>query len=66
MSEKTYLGDSVYVDREDGMIVLTTDNGYPDDPRNQIYSNKIYMEPSVVEALMKYLESVGHEKHEKK
>jgi len=34
---KTYLGDSVYAEAENGMIKLTTDNGYPDDPRNVIY-----------------------------
>jgi hypothetical protein len=38
MSEyKQYLGDSVYADVIDGGIVLTTENGYPDDPRNSIY-----------------------------
>lgn len=38
MSEyKFYLGDSVYAEFENGMIKLTTDNGYPDDPRNVIY-----------------------------
>ena len=32
-----YLGDSVYVAFEDGMVKLTTNNGCPDDPRNVIY-----------------------------
>lgn len=34
---KMYLGDSVYAEFEDGMVKLTTNNGYPDDPRNVIY-----------------------------
>lgn len=38
MSEKTFLGDSVYAHCEyhTGDIVLTTINGYDDDPRNTI------------------------------
>ena len=47
----TYLGDSVYVEVEPtGMVKLTTNNGYPDDPRNVIY-----MEPGVVEAFDMWL-----------
>jgi len=34
---KLYLGDSVYVEVEDDMIKLTTNNGHYDDPRNVIY-----------------------------
>lgn len=37
MNHKTYIGDSVYAEIEDGMLKLTTNNGYPDDPRNVIY-----------------------------
>lgn len=48
---KTYLGDSVYADVENGMIKLTTENGYPDDPRNVIY-----LEPEVYAALKRYVE----------
>jgi hypothetical protein len=49
--KKEYLGDSVYVeiDEDDG-IILTTWNGYEDDPRNIIY-----MEPKVVRALLAYV-----------
>jgi len=44
---KAYLGDSVYVDLDDGgWIVLTTENGLPGDP-----SNTIYLEPEVFKAL---------------
>ena len=46
MEKKVYLGDSVYAEFDGYGITLTTNNGYPDDPRN-----KIYMEPSVLEAL---------------
>lgn len=42
MSEyKAYLGDSVYADVEDGMVKLTTENGYPDDPRNVIFPGAV-------------------------
>lgn len=47
--KKEYLGDSVYVELENGMLKLTTENGLPDDP-----SNTIYLEPGVVEALFRY------------
>ena len=47
---KVYLGDSVYVDWENGMIKLTTENGLPDDP-----SNIIWMEPEVVEAFKNFV-----------
>jgi hypothetical protein len=39
---KTYIGDSVYAEIKDGFLILTTENGYPDDPRN-----KIFLEPQV-------------------
>ena len=45
--DKSYLGDSVYAQIENGMILLTTENGFG-------ASNKIYMEPEVLEALDKY------------
>lgn len=51
MSEhKTYLGDSVYAEIERGMIKLTTENGYPDDPRNIIF-----LETEVYDALQKWV-----------
>ncbi len=43
---KTYLGDSVYADFDGFHVVLTTENGYADDPRN-----KIAMEPEGLAAL---------------
>jgi hypothetical protein len=48
--KKTYLGDSVYAEIEHGMIKLTTNNGYADDPRNIIY-----LEPEVLSAFGEWL-----------
>ena len=47
---KEYLGDSVYANVEGGMIVLTTENGYADDPRN-----RICLEPAVLDALVRFI-----------
>lgn len=55
---KSYLGDSVYVDIENGMLKLTTENGYPDDPRNVIY-----LEMEVYAALVAYVERQAAERH---
>lgn len=46
-----YLGDSVYAEIRDGRIVLTTNNGYSDDPRN-----RIILEPEVYQALKDFVE----------
>ena len=48
---KVYLGDSVYVEIEGGMVKLTTDNGLGP-------SNPIYLEAHVYEALVAYVERV--------
>lgn len=45
---KVYLGDSVYAMKGPGGIVLTTENGLPDDP-----SNIIVLEDQVMESLIK-------------
>lgn len=49
--EKTY-GDSVYASMRHGMVVLTTENGYADDPRNEIC-----LEPEVLAELWKFVEN---------
>jgi hypothetical protein len=49
---KDYLGDSVYVDIENGMIALTTENGFG-------ASNTIYLEPEVFAALNRYAHRIG-------
>ena len=52
--KKVYLGDSVYVElNEHGQIVLTTENGLPTDP-----SNEIFLEPEVYYALVAYVEAL--------
>lgn len=50
---KVYLGDSVYAVYDGHGIVLTTENGLPTDP-----SNRIYLEPSVVNAFLMMLEAI--------
>lgn len=47
---KMYLGDSVYVATDGHGIILTTENGLPDDP-----SNSIYLEPETWAALQLYV-----------
>ena len=47
-----YLGDSVYVEHDGFAYVLSTRNGYPDDPRNVIV-----LEPEVLRSLMRYVEA---------
>ena len=53
---KVYLGDSVYAAFDGYHIVLTTENGLPDDP-----SNTIALEPQVLQALNLYAERLKDE-----
>jgi len=48
---KAYLGDSVYVDIQHGMLVLTTENGLT-------ATNTIYLEPEIYAALTRYVQGV--------
>jgi hypothetical protein len=48
--DKQYLGDSVYVEVESGMLKLTTENG-------RVPSNTIFLEPEVYDALTRYVAS---------
>jgi hypothetical protein len=59
---KDYLGDSVYVEEGSfkGEVILTTDNGYPDDPRN-----RIVMGPAELETFFFWLRNVGIYKGER-
>ena len=45
--DKDYLGDSVYAEIEADMIRLSTNDGI-------VESNTIYLEPDVLEALIRY------------
>jgi hypothetical protein len=53
MIKKIYLGDSVYAEWKEEQIILTTENGLPEDP-----SNLIYLEPEVMEALEIFLTKI--------
>ncbi len=57
--KKVYIGDSVYAEIKPAAIigfelVLTTENGYPDDPRN-----RIVLGPSEWEGLKAYVKSLN-------
>ena len=59
---KKYLGDSVYADvLDDYYVVLTTENGLPNEP-----SNRILLEPQVVAAFARYLAKVRKQQAESK
>ncbi len=50
---KRYIGDSVYIEFDGFNIILTTNNGYPDDPRN-----RIAMEPAVLESFRRWVKEL--------
>lgn len=50
---KEYLGDSVYAEWDGHGIVLTTNNGYDDDPRN-----RIVLEPEIYFGLARFVEKI--------
>ena len=53
--EKSYLGDGVYIEQNDfGQVVLTTSDGLSD-------TNTIYLEPEVVRAIGRWLQSNAKE-----
>ena len=58
-STKVYLGDSVYADHDGYHLILTTENGYPDDPRN-----RIALEPEVWQAAQTYMNNLPRRSHE--
>jgi len=51
--QPTYLGDAVYAQFECGDLVLTTGSHQRSDS-----SNTIYLEPKIVDSLLKYIEHV--------
>lgn len=54
--EKVYLGDSVYAEHDGYHVVLTTENGLPNDP-----SNRIALEPLVITALNNFVLAIQKE-----
>lgn len=60
MLAKQYIGDSVYVEMDEyGDFILTTENGYPDDPRN-----RIVMDANVLRNLGEFIEA-GHRERQR-
>ena len=51
--KKEYLGDSVYAEFDGCGLILTTENGYPDDPRNMIV-----LEEEAWNALLAYVKRI--------
>lgn len=45
--QKTYLGDAVYAEAKDGLIVVTTEDG-------RGVTNTIVLEPEVMDALLSF------------
>jgi len=52
--KKEYLGDSVYVEIENGMFKLTTENGMGP-------SNEIFLEREVLDSLVSYAKRISEE-----
>ena len=50
--KKLYLGDSVFMCWDGGVLILTTENGLPTDP-----SNTIFLEPEVLNTLIIAIEA---------
>lgn len=50
-TRKTYLGDGVYACIQDGMLLLTTEDGIG-------IQNSIYLESEVYEALLAYVKRI--------
>lgn len=53
MANKRYIGDGVYAEWDDAwldQLILYTDNGIA-------ITNKIYLEPEVIENLLRYLQA---------
>jgi hypothetical protein len=51
MTPKRYLGDSVYAEEENGMVKLTTENGYGP-------SNTIFLEWDVMVQLTRFMDDM--------
>jgi hypothetical protein len=56
-ANKTYLGDAVYAEVDEGRLRLTTENGIS-------VTNEIYLEPEVYERLAAYVARLREMKHD--
>ncbi len=59
--EKTYLGDGVYANIENGMIKLTTEDQHLWDDGISI-TNVIYLEPEVLTCFLNYIAQLSKER----
>jgi hypothetical protein len=57
--QKEYLGDAVYIEWQDGMLKLTTENGIS-------ATNTIYLEPAVLAAFEDYVRRADLETKQQK
>ena len=53
MNEKEYLGDSVYAEFDGDGIILTTENGLPEQ------RNTIYLDMATIAALTRFVEMIA-------
>ena len=53
IEDKMYLADSVYVNFDGNGFTVTTENGLPSDP-----SNEIYFEPETMDALFLWVKQI--------
>lgn len=60
IGKKRYLGDSVYATYDGARIILTTENGLPDDPSNEIVidSEVLYALEQFKKQIIEWIESV--------
>ena len=54
MTRRQYLGDAVYIDYDGTDLILTTEDGVEE-------SNRIILEPAVIDALERYLKNLHDE-----
>lgn len=57
IENREYIGDSVYIEYDGWAFAIMTNNGYEDE-------NVIYLEPSVIENLIHYIDKIKRLKGE--
>lgn len=60
---KIYLGDSVYLKFENGAAVLTTENGLPSDPSNEIFLEDFVIQ-RFIEEIRRYEDRIQSQNNE--